>query len=282
MASSKPAKVIATRPREQKSPTRKTPTEMARKPSSSILKNSQSERKVSVAASARKVSVASSSSSGRKVSVTTKARNLPGTLTRKTSNCSDRFIGGHSGPAPSLLQRPPAASSSVVGFRQLLVTKRLARNLKLRTAQRMAERRGRSFITYSDRPGRRRPSPGQDVLVEPSYQVRPPQKFGEFQGAISDILEELIPETLSRMPYDALVCSRQAKSLAGDIQERVKDLRIARYKLITVVHIGEIQQQAIRVCSRGIWDVEVDSFVTYQYQNASLYCVATVFGIYHE
>ncbi|XP_038066593.1 tctex1 domain-containing protein 1-A-like [Patiria miniata] len=142
--------------------------------------------------------------------------------------------------------------------------------------------KGPSRRLTDDRPRRRRVSPHQDVLLEPSYQVYPQQKFGEFRGTISDILEQMIPETLARMPYDARVCSRQAKALAGDIQERVKDLGIERYKLITVVHIGEIQQQSIRVCSRGIWDVEVDSSVTYQYQNASLYCVATIFGIYHE
>ncbi|XP_071800344.1 dynein light chain Tctex-type 5-A-like [Asterias amurensis] len=273
MASNKKsASVINMTTRQKDHATHQQTGDLARKPSTSALKHSPSDRKMSTVGVTRKMSVASSASTGRKLS-TAKGRSSGALMTRKMSSCSDR----HGGSQP----RHPSGPS-VVGFRQLLVTKRLARNLKLRTTQRLAERRGRSYITYTDRPNLKTLSSDLDAFVEPSYQLVPPQKFGEFRGTINDIFEEMIPERLDKMRYDATLCKVQAKLLAGDIQEKVKDLCIERYKLITVVNIGEIQQQAVRVCSRGIWDVEVDSFVTYRYQNPSMYCVATIFGIYYE
>ena len=270
---------INVRQKDHTSVVHKPTSELVRKPSASTLKHLPTDRKMSTTGVTRKMSVASSASSGRKIS-TTKTRNS-GTLTRQISSCSDRHNGNQ--PASSSLPRHnPAPSASVVGFRQLLVTKRLARNLKLRTTQRLAERRGRSYITYTDRPRRKTLSSEQEALVEPSYRLDPPQKFGEFRGIIHHILEVMIPERLDKMSYDATTCRKQAKLLAGDIQEKIKELCIERYKLITVVNIGEIQQQTVRICSRGIWDMNVDSFVTYKYQNASMYCVAIIFGIYYE
>ena len=97
------------------------------------------------------------------------------------------------------------------------------------------------------------------------------------------LLEDSIESALKHCKYDPDSCASLSQRLAGDVQEEIKDLALDRYRFITLVHIGEGDQaQSIRVASRALWDTDVDSFVTYNFQNKWIYCIATVYGIYMD
>ena len=66
------------------------------------------------------------------------------------------------------------------------------------------------------------------------------------------------------------------------LKARVKDLMLSRYKIVSIVHIGQLKDQGLRMGSRCLWDQSFDTFTTYEYRNKSLFAVGTVYGIYAE
>ena len=66
------------------------------------------------------------------------------------------------------------------------------------------------------------------------------------------------------------------------LKARVKDLMLSRYKIVSIVHIGQLKDQGLRMGSRCLWDQSFDTFTTYEYRNKFLFAVGTVYGIYAE
>ena len=66
------------------------------------------------------------------------------------------------------------------------------------------------------------------------------------------------------------------------IRSRIKSMMIPRYKVICLVHIGELGNHAVRIASQCLWDSSVDTFAMYEFKNNSLFAVATVYGVYAE
>lgn len=73
-----------------------------------------------------------------------------------------------------------------------------------------------------------------------------------------------------------LICPLQV------IRARVKDLMIPRYKIVVLVHIGQLTGQSMQISSRCLWDAANDTFASYSFKNSSLYGVATVYAVYIE
>lgn len=57
---------------------------------------------------------------------------------------------------------------------------------------------------------------------------------------------------------------------------------IPRYKLIVVVHIGQLKSQSILIGSRCLWDPKSDTFSSYVFRNSSLSALASVYAVYFE
>lgn len=66
------------------------------------------------------------------------------------------------------------------------------------------------------------------------------------------------------------------------IKARVKELMIPRYKIVVVIHIGQLNEQSMQIGSRCLWDPESDTFSSYVFKNASLFALANVYAIYFE
>lgn len=122
----------------------------------------------------------------------------------------------------------------------------------------------------------------QFPLLEPTYQLEPVVKFACFHGRIKTTIHELIVSILRGKTYEPRSCAKDVKYLAERMKMAVKELGLDRYKVIAVVQLGEMKQQGLEVASRSLWDSQRDSFVSTQFQNASLFCIATVFGVYLE
>ncbi len=66
------------------------------------------------------------------------------------------------------------------------------------------------------------------------------------------------------------------------MKARVRDLMISRYKIVCLVHVGELKDQGVQLGSRCLLDQSYDTFVTVEYRNTSLFAVCVVYGIYSE
>uniref|UniRef100_A0A7S0SJJ9 Tctex1 domain-containing protein 2 n=1 Tax=Mantoniella antarctica TaxID=81844 RepID=A0A7S0SJJ9_9CHLO len=123
------------------------------------------------------------------------------------------------------------------------------------------------------------------VVFENSY-LQKPEEYGEgfrfMRGPVQKVLSETIKERLEGTTYDPLKSAQIAKELADMIKERTKNLGYDRYKLVVQVTVGEKTGQGIRMASRCLWDTATDNFASDFYENASVFCVAMVFGLYYE
>lgn len=119
-----------------------------------------------------------------------------------------------------------------------------------------------------------------DATVPVSIHHKQGYKF--MRGPVQKILTDTIKEKMEGTTYDPLRSAQTAKELADVIKERVKNLGYSRYKLIVQVTVGEKTGQALRLASRCLWDTTTDNFASDFYENASVYCVGMVFGLYYE
>lgn len=82
--------------------------------------------------------------------------------------------------------------------------------------------------------------------------------------------------------YNAKSSRQMTKTLSTIITNRVKALKYERYKIVTIVTVGEIANQGVRVASRCVMDQATDNYASGSYKNSSLFGVATVYAMYYE
>ena len=124
---------------------------------------------------------------------------------------------------------------------------------------------------------RRNPSA---LAVELRLSCTNPSICSVFQ--VGSLLQEILASRLATVEYDPVVCPAISKSLTDDIREKVKRLNYDRCKIVCLVTLGEKQHQGVRMSSRCVWDADRDTSATANWENATLFCTATVYGIYHE
>lgn len=118
------------------------------------------------------------------------------------------------------------------------------------------------------------------VAYENTYKMSPSTAFPENQ--IKEVIERVLSHELGDTLYEAESCRQMAAHISDIIKKEVKNLDLDRYKLVCIVHIGQRGNQEIKVGSRCLWDVKLDTYISVEYQNTSLFAIATVFGIYFE
>ena len=118
------------------------------------------------------------------------------------------------------------------------------------------------------------------IIYENSFHLEPARRFEA--GRVRTILEEVLESHLREEKYEQKACRQLVKTLAEIIKGRVKDLGFERYKLVCMVHIGQLKEQGFRVGSRCCWDARRDTFASANFKNKSLFAVATVWAAYYE
>ena len=74
--------------------------------------------------------------------------------------------------------------------------------------------------------------------------------------------------------------SQQTMRLSDEINSKLQEMNLPRYKYIVQVVLGEMRGQGVRMGHRCFWDSSSDNFVSEKLVNDSLFCVATAYGIY--
>nr|XP_057922650.1 dynein light chain Tctex-type 5 [Doryrhamphus excisus] len=118
------------------------------------------------------------------------------------------------------------------------------------------------------------------VTVENTYQLGPHKRFPAH--AALEILKDVLPNYLQEEKYEVEWSRQMTKTICEVIRARVKELMIRRYKLVVMVHIGQLAGQSMQISSRCLWDASYDTFASWSFKNTSLYSVATVYAVYYE
>ncbi|KAJ3413594.1 Tctex1 domain-containing protein 3 [Chytridiales sp. JEL 0842] len=117
-------------------------------------------------------------------------------------------------------------------------------------------------------------------MYENTYRMKPEKKFQS--EAVRKLADEILQRTLQKVKYDAEKVPELTMAIANEMLASVKKLEFDRYKIVVDVSIGEFKGQGIRSASRALWDTSTDSYASTSYRNATLFAVATVFGLYFE
>ncbi|XP_043941520.1 dynein light chain Tctex-type 5 [Protopterus annectens] len=137
-----------------------------------------------------------------------------------------------------------------------------------------------STVSYMDEPGHHDEVTRPAVQMENTYQLAPSKRFPV--ATVNNILKDVVTSYLQEEKYEAELCRQMTKTISEVIKARVKDLMIPRYKIIVLIHIGQLKDQSMRVGSRCLWDPMNDTFSSYTFKNSSLYAVASIFAVYFE
>lgn len=113
-----------------------------------------------------------------------------------------------------------------------------------------------------------------------SYRLEPVKKFEHWK--VTEIIKNTFEEHLVGEKYNQDVCHHMSKILADLIKEQVKALQFPRYKIISVVSIGQKRGQSVRMASRSLWDPRFDSYAQYSFEGEDMFAIGIVYGIYFE
>uniref|UniRef100_H0WUK6 Dynein light chain Tctex-type family member 5 n=2 Tax=Otolemur garnettii TaxID=30611 RepID=H0WUK6_OTOGA len=138
----------------------------------------------------------------------------------------------------------------------------------------------KSTASYLDEPGQPDDASRLTVQMGNTYQLGPPKHFPAV--TVNHILKDVLTNCLREENYEPELCGQRAKTISEIIKARVKDVMAPRYKLIVVVHIGQLDGQSILIGSRCLWDPKSDTFSSYVFRNSSLFALANVYGVYLE
>ncbi|CAM5135804.1 unnamed protein product [Eretmochelys imbricata] len=118
-----------------------------------------------------------------------------------------------------------------------------------------------SIVSYMDEPGH--DIPRLAIQLENTYQLGPAKRFPVV--TVNNILKDVLTNYLQEEKYEAELCRQMTKTISEVIKARVKDLMIPRYKIIVIVHIGQLNEQSMRIGSRCVWDPASDTFSSYSH-----------------
>ncbi|XP_053102541.1 dynein light chain Tctex-type 5 isoform X1 [Hemicordylus capensis] len=137
-----------------------------------------------------------------------------------------------------------------------------------------------STVSYMDDPGHHDDIPRSTVQMENTYRLGPTKCFPVV--TVNNILKDVVTSYLQEEKYEAELCRQMTKTISEVIKARVKDLMIPRYKIIVIIHIGQLQKQSMQIGSRCLWDTASDTFSTFSFKNRSLFALANVYAVYSE
>ncbi|XP_037357179.1 dynein light chain Tctex-type 5 [Talpa occidentalis] len=137
-----------------------------------------------------------------------------------------------------------------------------------------------STLSYMDEPNQSDEAPLLPVRMENTYQLGPTKHFPVV--TVNHILKDVLTHYLQDEQYEPEFCRQMTKTISEVIKAQVKDLVIPRYKLIVIVHIGQLSGQSILIGSRCLWDPKSDNISSYIFRNSSLFALANVYAVYFE
>ncbi|CAG9820363.1 unnamed protein product [Phaedon cochleariae] len=124
------------------------------------------------------------------------------------------------------------------------------------------------------------PKCGDTLKYSNTYKLESDNPFNPEK--VDNILKMVLMEAMENLIYDSDKCSKQAKWAASTIISKVLEFHFERYKIISLVTIGEKNSQDVTSICSFLWDAEKDRFATFSMENTHVFGIACCFGLYYE
>ena len=118
------------------------------------------------------------------------------------------------------------------------------------------------------------------VVIENTFQTEPVATFP--YDRVRGIIEDTLETHLEDRTYEPRTCAHMTALISDELKTKVKAIGIPRYRIVSVVHIGSMKGQDVKVASRCLWNCDVDTFAAASYRSTNIFAVAMVYGIYLE
>ncbi|KAK3592087.1 hypothetical protein CHS0354_019343 [Potamilus streckersoni] len=112
--------------------------------------------------------------------------------------------------------------------------------------------------------------------MEASYRMEPYKKFNA--STVEGIMKTVLEAKLDGYKYNPKFSANMIKVLSEEIKDGVKELNYDRYKIICIVHLGELKGQGLSIASRSSWDCNLDNYASYSSQKENTFCTAVVYA----
>ncbi|XP_075038252.1 uncharacterized protein LOC142099063 [Mixophyes fleayi] len=181
---------------------------------------------------------------------------------------------------PLSLNPPPSEGASktteikrpapAISMKGLLAAQRITRELK-----------NRAFLRRKSRA--RTPNRKPTTIINeqvPAGSANPTQRFPYSQA--KELIQEFLTAKLRNITYDPSTSADLTKNLCEDIKKMVRRVTPPRYKLICNMAIGSKNREDILMTSQCLWDSYSDNVTSCSYQNATMFCVVSVYAVYFE
>lgn len=96
------------------------------------------------------------------------------------------------------------------------------------------------------------------------------------------VAANIIETAVAGFKYNAERARTLAETLAGQLRSEMKQLPFSRYKIVTLVSVGQRKRQDLRIASRCLWNAECDRHMTINKTTANAYITVTIFFVYTE
>ncbi|CAD5119670.1 DgyrCDS8264 [Dimorphilus gyrociliatus] len=106
------------------------------------------------------------------------------------------------------------------------------------------------------------------LLLENTYKMEPDTVFPQFK--IEKLILSVLEESLRTMTYDGIHMGKVTKMITEVLKEKVKSMRLERYRIITWVVISQKDKGDLRIVSRGLLDQKTDNYATAVFENSTL------------
>ncbi|CAK1582120.1 unnamed protein product [Parnassius mnemosyne] len=111
-----------------------------------------------------------------------------------------------------------------------------------------------------------------------TYQLEPNNKFDVYK--VKKITDQILDECFTDHKYHEQESPTLAMRIAGEVMRKIKSLSFNRYRIITVVTIGQKRSQSYNNAVAFIWDHERDNYADVMREVSSAFIQITSFGIY--
>ncbi|CAL1530142.1 unnamed protein product [Lymnaea stagnalis] len=118
------------------------------------------------------------------------------------------------------------------------------------------------------------------IEYENTYKLKPDGMF--VPERVKAIIKTVLQENLHDQIYHKQLMGSRCLVLSDIIKEKVRQLNLARFKIVSVVLLGEKKNQSMMVSSRCLWDSSCDNFATCEYSQGNICAVGMVFAVYQE
>ncbi|KAK3612668.1 hypothetical protein CHS0354_042194 [Potamilus streckersoni] len=115
---------------------------------------------------------------------------------------------------------------------------------------------------------------------ENTYKLEPDHRFME--GKVKAIILQVLKENINDKMYDPSHMGSKCKLMSEIIKERVKHLDLKRFKIISMVTIGQEADQSMLMCSRSLWDHRFDNYACVELKHGNIFAIGIVFAVYAE